>query len=88
MLLRPAESVPPTEQAREYLFEIGPEAVPGIVAALDVASDSRHLAALAQLVGYLGTTADIARIEPLLVSREERVRWAATAAVERLKRQP
>jgi HEAT repeat protein len=76
------------EQAHEYLFEIGRRAVPGIQAALEVATDPRHQAGLAQLVGYLGGRGDIVIVEPLLTSGEERVRWAATAAIERLQRLP
>jgi HEAT repeat protein len=76
------------EQAQDYLFEIGRPAVPGIQAALEVVTDPRHQASLAQLVGYLGGRADVIVVEPLLSSREERVRWAATAAVERLQRLP
>jgi HEAT repeat protein len=75
-----------TTQAHEYLFELGAPAVPGIQAALEVATDERQVAGLAQMVGYLGKRGDVVIVEPLLTSRGERVRWAATAAIERLQR--
>lgn len=73
-------------QARDYLLELGPDAVPGIQSALKVASDSRHRADLVQLWGRLGAPSDIAAIEPLLSDRDERVVRAATNAIQRLKR--
>jgi HEAT repeat protein len=73
-------------QAVDYLLDIGPPAMPGVVEALKVATDTRHRATLVQLVGYIGTMADRALLEPLLTDREERVRRAATVAIERIQR--
>jgi HEAT repeat protein len=73
-------------QARDYLFEIGRAAVPGIHSALKVATDPRHRADLIQTVGYLGSAEHVALVEPFLRDREERVVSAATAAALRLRR--
>lgn len=73
-------------QARDCLVEIGPTAVPGIFATLQVATDSRHRADLVQLVGYLGSATDVAALEPLATDRDERVRRAVTHAIARLRR--
>lgn len=74
-----------TAQAREYLFELGHDAVPGIASALKVATDSEHRAALTQLVGYLGTVDDLPIVEPLIKDADERVVTAATNAVLRIR---
>jgi HEAT repeat protein len=73
-------------QAVDYLLEIGPSAMPGIVEAVKVAVTPEHKATLAQLVGYLGSEADRAWLEPLTKDRDTRVRRAATVALERLTR--
>lgn len=73
-------------QVRDYLFEIGPASVPGIVSTLQVATNGRHRADLVQLIGYLGTPDQVAVIEPLAGDRDERVRRAVASAVARLKR--
>jgi HEAT repeat protein len=73
-------------QAREYLFEIGPAAVPGAIAALGAATASRHRADLVQTIGYLGASAHLDVVRPLFTDRDGRVARAATAAAERLKR--
>lgn len=73
-------------QARDYLLEIGRPAAPGIIAALGVATDNRHRAALVQLIGYTGSVGDIATLEPLASDRNERVRRAAAQAIARLRR--
>ena len=75
-----------TTQAREYLFELGPEALPGVQEALKVAVLSRHRADLIQAIGYLGSSADLPAVEPLLRDPDERVQRAANAAVIRLAR--
>jgi HEAT repeat protein len=72
-------------QARDCLFEIGPAALPGIVATLQVATDARHRADLAQLIGYLGSAADIATLEPLAADSDDRVRRAVGHAILRLR---
>jgi len=73
-------------QAREYLFELGPEAVPGIHGALKVAVLSRHRSDLIQALGYLGGPTDLPAVQALLRDPDERVQRAANAAVIRLKR--
>jgi HEAT repeat protein len=73
-------------QARDYLFELGHDAIPGIESALKVATDSEHRANLAQLVGYLGTQDDLPIVEPLLKDKDQRVVRAASNAILRLRR--
>jgi len=73
-------------QAREYLFEIGHDAVAGAEAVLKVATDSRHRADLIQLVGYLGTPADASIVEPFAKDKDERVARATSHALARLRR--
>lgn len=73
-------------QAREYLFELGRTAVPGIESVLKVATDSRHRADLIQAVGYVGTLDDVPLLEPFLRDRDERVSRAAGHAIARLRR--
>ncbi len=73
-------------QARDCLFEIGPAAVPGIHSTLRVATDSRHRFDLVQLIGYLGTSADVAVLEPMAADPDERVRRAVGHAIARLRR--
>jgi hypothetical protein len=60
--------------------------MPGVIEALKVATDARHRATLVQLVGCIGTMADRALLEPLVIDREDRVRRAATVAIERIQR--
>jgi HEAT repeat protein len=73
------------EQAREYLFELGAAAIPGIQSALQSATGSQR-ADLVQIVGYTGGADQIAVIEPFLTDRDRRVVRAATEAVARLRR--
>jgi len=73
-------------QAREYLLELGRDAVPGIESALKVATDSQHRADLIQIVGYVGTRDDLPIVEPFLKDPDQRVIRAATNAVLRLRR--
>jgi HEAT repeat protein len=73
-------------QAREYLFELGRDGLPGIHEALKTAIQPRHRADLVQAIGYLGTSADLSVIQTLLRDPDERVQRAANAAVIRLKR--
>jgi len=75
-----------TDQARDYLFEIGSPALPGVLEALKVATDSRHRADLIQFIGYLGTADMAATLQPLLNDRDPRVARAASNAIARLKR--
>ena len=73
-------------QAREYLFEIGRDAAPGVQQALKAGAESRHRADLVQLIGYLGGPEDIPMVQALLAGADERVQRAANAAVTRLRR--
>ena len=73
-------------QAREYLFELGPDAVPGIHEALKVAVESRHRADLVQAIGYLGGSNDVTALQAMLQDRDQRIQRAAQEAVTRLKR--
>lgn len=75
------------EQARDYLFELGGAALPGIESALKVATDSRHRADLIQLIGYFGTGESMPSMERYLTDKDERVVRAATNATLRLRRQ-
>jgi HEAT repeat protein len=72
-------------QARDYLFEIGRDAVPGVHEALKASVQSRPRADLIQVIGYLGGAEDIGTVQPLLADPDERVQRAAAAAVTRLK---
>jgi HEAT repeat protein len=74
------------DQAREYLFDLGRAAVPGIQSVLEVATTARHRADLLQTVGYVGALDDVAVVEPFLKDRDERVVRAATNAILRLRR--
>jgi HEAT repeat protein len=82
MLAEPAQAA----QARDYLFEIGREAVPGVHQALKASVESRHRADLVQVIGYLGGAEDLPIIQSLLSDTDERVQRAANAAVTRLRR--
>ena len=75
-----------TMQAREYLLELGRDAVPGIEQALKVATNAEHRADLVQIVGYVGTQDDLPIVEPFLKDRDPRVIRAATNAILRLRR--
>lgn len=71
---------------RDYLIEIGPPAVPGIISTLRVATDVGHRADLVRLIGHLGSPEHIAVLEPLAADRNERLRRAVATAITRLKR--
>lgn len=73
-------------QARDYLIELGAVAVPGIQQAFRSAKDSRHRAALIQILGIVGTSEAMTSIEPLLKDPDDRVRLAATWSMARLRR--
>jgi HEAT repeat protein len=73
-------------QARDYLLELGAPALPGVYAALEVATDARHRADLVHVIGYLGGAADVARLEPLTRDRDDRVRRAVANTTARLQR--
>jgi len=75
------------EQASDYLFELGRAVVPGVRAALDVATDGRHRADLIQTLGYLGGAEELPVIEKFLVDRDQRIVRAATSAALRVRRQ-
>ncbi len=73
-------------QARDYLIELGPAAAPGIEQAFKSAKDSRHRAALVQILGIVGTDDAATSIEPLLKDPDDRVRQAAMWSMARLRR--
>lgn len=73
-------------QARDYLLELGAPAIPGILATLKVATDSRHRADLIQILGYVGTRDDVPSVDPFLKDGDDRVRRAAVQAITRLRR--
>lgn len=75
-----------TAQARDYLLELGRPAIPSIEATLKVATNNRHRADLLQLIGYVGTADDAALVQPFASDKDERVRRAAAAALQRLRR--
>jgi HEAT repeat protein len=77
---------PDTAQAREYLIELGPAAVPGIQSALSVAADGRFRADLVHALGFTGTRAAVPILEPFLKDKDERVSRAAANAMNRLTR--
>jgi HEAT repeat protein len=72
--------------ARDDLLELGHDALPGIEAALKVATDSRQRADLVQAIGYVGHPDDAALLDPLLKDGDPRVLRAATEAITRLRR--
>jgi HEAT repeat protein len=74
------------EQARDYLFEIGAPALPGVLETLKVATDSRHRADLVQLIGFLGNAETVPVLQPLLKDRDQRVVRAVSNAIARLTR--
>jgi HEAT repeat protein len=71
-------------QARDYLIELGPAAVPGIQSALGVATDGRFRADLVHALGFTGTRTAVPLIEPFLKDKDERVSRAAANAINRL----
>jgi HEAT repeat protein len=77
---------PVAAQARDYLLEIGRPALPAVQATLAIAKDGRHRADLLQIIGYIGAPDDAAILQPFAADKDERVRRAATAALQRLKR--
>lgn len=74
------------DQARDYLFEIGRPSIPALQATLKVVKDGRDRAALIQVIGYVGSSEDAAIVELLAGDKDERVRRAAAAALQRLRR--
>ena len=73
-------------QARDYLLELGAAAVPGVQAALTVASDARYRADLVHVLGFIGGRDTEAAIEPYLKDKDERVSRAAANAMARVAR--
>jgi HEAT repeat protein len=71
-------------QARDYLLELGAAALPGVQAALGVATDPRHRADLVHVLGLVGTRDSVSIIEPFLKDKDERVSRAAANAIARL----
>jgi HEAT repeat protein len=75
-----------SDQARDYLLEIGSASIPALQATLKVVKDGRDRAALIQLMGYVGASEVASAIEPFAGDKDERVRRAAAAALQRLRR--
>lgn len=75
-----------TAQARDYLLELGPAALPGIQSTLGAAADGRFRADLVHVLGFAGTREALPLIEPFLKDKDERVSRAATNAINRLTR--
>jgi HEAT repeat protein len=73
-------------QARDYLLEVGPAAVPGLQSALKVATDTRHRMDLVRVLGYIGTREDGPVADAYQQDRNEDVRRAAAMAAARLNR--
>jgi HEAT repeat protein len=71
-------------QAREYLLELGAAAIPGVQAALGVASGANGRADLLHLLGFIGTHETLALVQPYASDPNERVRRAAQNAAARL----
>jgi len=74
-------------QARDYLLELGPAALPGVQAALGVAKEPRYRADVIHLLGFVGNRDTVAVIEPFTKDKDERVSRAAANAIARLTRQ-
>jgi HEAT repeat protein len=73
-------------QARDYLFELGPAALPGIQAALATAKESVNRTDLIRMLGFAGGHEMIPVLEPFTRDRDERVSHAAANAIARLTR--
>jgi HEAT repeat protein len=71
-------------QVQEYMLEIGPSIVPGLLPGLkDPDSDARARAA--EIVGALGGTEEIGALEPLTRDRARDVAETADAAIARIR---
>jgi HEAT repeat protein len=73
-------------QARDYLIELGPAAIPGVESALGVATDGRFRADLVHVLGFTGTRDTVRLVEPFLKDKDGRVSRAAANAINRLTR--
>lgn len=71
-------------QIAGYLLELGSKATPALVASLKDPKPSIR-GNVAVVLGAVGSTADIAALEPLLQERDADVRRAAERAIQRIK---
>jgi HEAT repeat protein len=71
-------------QIAGYFLELGPGTVPALTAHLKDPEDAVR-GNVALIVGALGTSAEIAALEPLLQDRSDDVRRAAERAIRRVK---
>ena len=71
-------------QVAGYLLELGPKAAPRLLPHLRSASASVR-GNVAVVLGAIGTAADIAALEPLVLDRDADVRRAAERAIQRIK---
>jgi HEAT repeat protein len=74
-------------EGRDYLLELGGQALPGLLAVLKESRDARHRADLLHLVGWTGSTTDVESLTPFRTDRDERVSRAAANAVARIQRE-
>jgi HEAT repeat protein len=73
-------------QARDYLLELGPAALPGLQAALAAATAPQLRADIIHVIGFVGPQSSAALIEPFTKDKDERVSRAAMNAIARLSR--
>lgn len=71
-------------QVAGYLLELGPKAAPRLLPHLRSANASVR-GNVAVVLGAIGTAADIAALEPLVLDRDADVRRAAERAIQRIK---
>jgi HEAT repeat protein len=71
-------------QVQEYMLEIGPSIVPGLLPALkDPDEDARARAA--EILGALGGPGEVAALEPLTKDRDRDVAETADVAIARIR---
>jgi hypothetical protein len=86
-LLVTAFAAPDTSaQARDYLLELGPAALPAVQTALQAATDPRVRADLIHLVGFVGGRNASGLVDAYTRDKDERVSRAATNALARIAR--
>jgi len=83
-LVEPLDSERMAQQIAGYFLELGPSAAGELASSLKDPSDAIR-GNVAQILGAIGTQAEIAVLEPLLQDRSPEVRRAAERAIQRLK---
>jgi HEAT repeat protein len=83
-LVEPLDSERMAQQIAGYFLELGPAAAGELASSLKDPSDAIR-GNVAQILGAIGTQAEIALLEPLLQDRSPEVRRAAERAIQRLK---